>query len=52
MSKGVAYVYNIDSDIWDILDLVHLKKTVDRYTLNIIMQNTFATADEFPKNTI
>ena len=52
MSKGVAYVYNIDSDIWDILDLAHLKKTVDRYTLNIIMQNTFATADKFPKNTI
>lgn len=52
MSKGVAYVYNIDSDIWDILDLAHLKKTVDRYTLNIIMQNTFTAVDKFPKNTI
>lgn len=68
MSKGVAYVYNIDSDIWDILDLVHLKKddadsytlnilqnfydTVDRYTLNIIMQNDFAAVDKLPKNTI
>lgn len=67
-SKGVAYVYNIDSDIWDILDLVHLKKddadsytlnvlrnfydTVDRYTLNIIMQNDFAAVDKLPKNTI
>lgn len=68
MSKGVAYVYNIDSDIWDILDLVHLKKddadsytlnilrnfydTVDKYTLNTIMQNTFAAVDKLPKNTI
>ena len=67
-TKRVMYVYNIDTDIWDVLDLVQLQKgdadsytlnilrnfydTVDKHTLNSIMRNTSATADKFPKNTI
>ena len=66
--KEIVYVYNIDTDIWDVLDLVQLQKgdadsytlnilrnfydTVDKHTLNSIMRNTSAAADKFPKNTI
>ena len=66
--KDIVYVYNIDTDIWDVLDLVQLKKgdadsytlnilrnfydTVDKHTLNSIMRNTSVAADKFPKNTI
>ena len=66
--KEIVYVYNIDTDIWDVLDLVQLQKgdadsytlnilrnfydTVDKHTLNSIMRNASAAADKFPKNTI
>ena len=64
--KEIVYVYNIDADIWDVLDLVQLKKgdadsytlnimrnfydTVDKHTLNSIIRNTSAAADKLPKN--
>ena len=36
-TKRVMYVYNIDTDIWDVLDLVQLQKgDADSYTLNIL----------------
>ena len=50
--KEIIYVYNIDADIWDVLDLVQLQKgDVDSYTLNIL-RNFYDTVDKHTLNSI
>ena len=54
--KEIIYVYNIDADIWDVLDLVQLqvqlqKGDVDSYTLNIL-RNFYDTVDKHTLNSI
>lgn len=47
LPKSVVYIYNIDVNIWDVLDLIKVKKgEVDSYTLNI-MRNFYDTIDKF-----
>lgn len=50
--KEIIYVYNIDADIWDVLDLVQLQKgDVDSYTRNIL-RNFYDTVDKHILNSI
>ena len=52
-SKGVAYVYNIDSNMWDALDTTQLHTSyINSSSSTLVFSELSKIVDKLPKNTI
>ena len=52
MSKGVVYVYNIDSDMWDKLEYGSYNSDISDLNAYNAVLKLYKSLDKFPKNTI